>query len=547
MASIDLKDAYYSVPVAQEDRKYLKFQWADQLYQFTCLPNGLAEAPRKFTKLLKVPFAVLRSQGHESSAYLDDSALFGCSEDKCLENVQDSMSLLDSLGFTVHPEKSMLVPQHILIYLGFILNSLEMTVSPTPEKIQKVIHMCEQLLNKRKVKILELAEMVGTLIALEPGMELAPVFYRRLDIFKADALKMKKGSFEAKVHLTDECKQDLAWWKENAHTSVRHVRREQPDVVITSDSSDFAWGGTRDGISAGGPWSGIESTWHINVKELLAAYLTLKTFCDTERDVHIRLKVDNITSVAYLNKKGRRKRQLNEIARQIWLWAMERNVWLTAEHLPGTMNVGADMASRKQYALESEWQLDTRVFSKINEMFGPLHLDIFATRLNTQCKRYYAWKPDPGAIAIDAFAQNWHGELLYAFPPFSLIGQVLQKVEEERARAVLVLPLWSAHAWFARLLRLLVDVPWRLPHHQSLLRLPQCPDRRHALLHRMNLTVFVVSGITSEHKAFLTTLPSSSARPGGGPLRPSTIPTCGNGRTFVVDTRLITCRQMEIV
>ena len=216
--------------------------------------------------------------------------------------------------------------------------------------------------------------------------------------------------------MTEECKQDLIWWKENAHSSVRHVRRDKPDVIITSDSSDYAWGGTRDGISAGGPWSGVESTWHINVKELLAAYLTLKTFCDTERDVHIRLKMDNITSVAYLNKKGGRKSHLNEIARQIWLWAIERNVWLTAEHLSGTLNVGADAASRKQYALESEWQLDTQVFSKINKLFGPLHLDAFATRLNTQCKKYFSWKPDPGAIAIDAFAQNWHGELIYAFP-----------------------------------------------------------------------------------------------------------------------------------
>ena len=53
MASIDLKDAYYSVPIAREDRKYLRFKWQGSLYQFTCLPNGLSCASRKFTKLLK--------------------------------------------------------------------------------------------------------------------------------------------------------------------------------------------------------------------------------------------------------------------------------------------------------------------------------------------------------------------------------------------------------------------------------------------------------------------------------------------------------------
>ena len=53
MASIDLKDAYYSVPIARSARKYIRFFCRGQLYQFTCLPNGLSCGPRKFTKLLK--------------------------------------------------------------------------------------------------------------------------------------------------------------------------------------------------------------------------------------------------------------------------------------------------------------------------------------------------------------------------------------------------------------------------------------------------------------------------------------------------------------
>ena len=53
MASIDLKDAYYSVPIAAPYRKYLRFSWRGSLYQFTCLPNGLSCGPGKFIKLLK--------------------------------------------------------------------------------------------------------------------------------------------------------------------------------------------------------------------------------------------------------------------------------------------------------------------------------------------------------------------------------------------------------------------------------------------------------------------------------------------------------------
>ena len=40
MATIDLKDAYYSVPVVQEHLKYLRFLWRSKLYQYTCFPKA---------------------------------------------------------------------------------------------------------------------------------------------------------------------------------------------------------------------------------------------------------------------------------------------------------------------------------------------------------------------------------------------------------------------------------------------------------------------------------------------------------------------------
>ena len=61
MTSIDLRDAYYSVPITPEHRKYLKFMWRGVLYQFTSLPMGLTSSPRLFTKILK-PWAILTIQ-----------------------------------------------------------------------------------------------------------------------------------------------------------------------------------------------------------------------------------------------------------------------------------------------------------------------------------------------------------------------------------------------------------------------------------------------------------------------------------------------------
>ena len=69
---IDSKDAYYTVPVSPSYQKYLKFSNKQDLYKFTCLPNGSCNGPRKFTKVLKPPLSTLRLDNITIAAFLDD-------------------------------------------------------------------------------------------------------------------------------------------------------------------------------------------------------------------------------------------------------------------------------------------------------------------------------------------------------------------------------------------------------------------------------------------------------------------------------------------
>ena len=135
MTSIDIKDAYYSVPIADTDQKYLKFEWRGILYKFTCFPNGLALCPRKFTKLLKPVYCYLRKKGHLSSVYIDDSYLQGDEYQDCLANVLDTIKLFDSLRFIIYPEKSVFIPTQIIT---FLLHPTKTT------KTEKCLHTCNQ-------------------------------------------------------------------------------------------------------------------------------------------------------------------------------------------------------------------------------------------------------------------------------------------------------------------------------------------------------------------------------------------------------------------
>ena len=127
-------------------RKYLHFIWKNVLYQFTCQPNGLSSCPRKFTKLLKPPLTELHKKGHVSSSYIDDLYLQGRTYDLCVSNVIDTFIQFDSLGFTIHPDKSVFIPSQCLVLLGFIIDSVAMTITLTPEKALKVQEACGTLL-----------------------------------------------------------------------------------------------------------------------------------------------------------------------------------------------------------------------------------------------------------------------------------------------------------------------------------------------------------------------------------------------------------------
>ena len=87
MASIDLKDAYYTVPIHKDHQKFLKFEFKGCLHKYTCLPNGLSSAPRIFKKLLKPVYSTLHHQGHISMGYIDDSYLQGDTKDECRCNI----------------------------------------------------------------------------------------------------------------------------------------------------------------------------------------------------------------------------------------------------------------------------------------------------------------------------------------------------------------------------------------------------------------------------------------------------------------------------
>ena len=172
-----------------------------------------------------------------------------------------------------------------------------------------------------------------------------------------------------------------------------------------------------------GHWSAEEHENHINVLELRAIFLGPQALRSTELNIHIQLYCDNTTSCAYLQNFGGKKRDLNELAIDIWNWCTAHSIHLSVSHVAGISNVEADELSRK-IKDDLEWALDANIFQEIVDRFGKPDIDLFASRLNHKLKKYVSFRPDPNAMAVDAFSMSWTKHYVYIFAPFSTLNTV---------------------------------------------------------------------------------------------------------------------------
>ena len=253
MASVDLRDAYYLVPIHKEYQKFLRFSWKGKLFQFSCLPNGLSCAPRLFTKILKPVYATFRKKGHLNVGYIDDSYLQGDTAHQCQTNVT-------RLGFIIHPVKSVLKPVQCLVFLGFVLNSINMTVCLPTEEVLRIKERCSKLLSNASISIQELAEFIGLLVSSFPGVIHGPLFYRNLETDKTMALRQNKGNFQALVSLSQESLAELQWCCYNIDKAAYPIctPNSKIDVTLYTDASNNGWGAVMGTEKTGGRWTEAE-------------------------------------------------------------------------------------------------------------------------------------------------------------------------------------------------------------------------------------------------------------------------------------------------
>ena len=193
----------------------------------------------------------------------------------------------------------------------------------------------------------------------------------------------------------------------------------------------------------------------------------------------------------------------------------------------------ADLESRSVHD-NTEWKLNEKLFAKICNTFGTPEIDLFASRLNAQLDRYCSWKPDPGAIAVDALAESWSDQYFYAFPPFNLIGKCLQKIELEQAEGLMVVPFWPTQPWFSKFTQLCKETPFILFSRDAVPTLSHPWRPQEQLPRNLRLLVGCVSAKQSDTSKYLTGQKDLLLRHGDRGPGNNIVPTLVTGIPIVV-------------
>ena len=257
MMNIDLQDAYFSVPIHDSYKHYLRFIFQGTTYEFQCLLFGLPSAPWTFTKLLKPVISLLRSRGIRIVIYLDDMLILDQSPDRLASVFHSIVNVLKQLGFLIKQEKCSQVPTQRIEFLGSLINSTDMLQAVPSEKHQNIQGECRKVYQDRSMSMTELSALLGRMIhCTQRGLAQAPLHYRALQRQHVGILRHQKISYQSrtKISLSKDSLTDLQWWISPQIIQFNNTPLTLPafDMVIYTDASTQGWGAQCNGILTGG-------------------------------------------------------------------------------------------------------------------------------------------------------------------------------------------------------------------------------------------------------------------------------------------------------
>ena len=353
MAKLDIKSAFRLLPISPLDFDLLGFKFQGDYWVDRCLPMGCAISCRLFEMFSSfLEFHVKKVTGSDQiTHYLDDFCLASSSRADCDRAMTQFQDACDDLGVPIAHEKTE-GPVQVLEYLGLEIDSVRKQVRVPRDKLDKTIKALDMAIRSRKMTLLQIQSLIGSLSFLCKAIHPGRTFLRRLIGLTCG---VKKSYY--KIRITMEVKLDLLMWN-TFLTQFNGVTFFQEKDWICDDSINLftdSAGSIGFGLYFRGRWAqGRWPDWVMDLKlsiaalELFPIFVAIRIWGKEMAGMKVVFSSDNKATVAIINKKTSPCSTIMKMVRGIVLTCLTLNISIKSEYIEGRNNCIADFLSRFQ-------------------------------------------------------------------------------------------------------------------------------------------------------------------------------------------------------
>ena len=351
MGKIDIKHAFRVCPVRPCQWPLLCFQWKGSFYTDTRLPFGSRSSPFIFNTFAHaVAWMALTVMGISFLIhYLDDYFLAHWSRARCNHDMTLFLELCKCLGVPIAEDK-LIGPSQYITYLGIEIDSVNMRIRLPADKLADVRCKVHSLVGKDKIQKGALLSLIGSLSFASKVVKPGRMLLRRLI-----DLSTTVTSKHFYVTVNSCAREDIAWWDKflpqwNGVSIFQATGATSETLALYTDASDLGFGGVFGHRWFSGSWG---AEWrppqtHINARELFAVWVAVATWGHSMINTEITIFSDNRSVVDSWCSGVCTDPLMLRLMRCIFFFAASNNINILMRHIPGYLNVNADLLSRLQ-------------------------------------------------------------------------------------------------------------------------------------------------------------------------------------------------------
>lgn len=341
----DLARAYRQLRADPIDAPLLGIQFAGHVYVDACPAFGCRSSSAACQRVANALAHVMAGYSFHCLAYLDDFAGCEASHTKANEAFDEFLSVADDLGLQLSKHKCVR-PTKVIEWLGYLIDTDNMTVAIPPAKLDEIQTECEAWLGRKKANKAMIQSLVGKLSHLSNCVLPGRKFLSRILATLRDMGERKWTT------LNPDFIKDVRWFFLYARSTngITLYTPSLQQVVIECDSSLEGGGGNTNLYCYTWPYSqkhkdAFPVIHQMEAVNILVAYRTL-AHQSSPQPTSVIILTDNMASSHALTSGRTRDSVLGACARELWLEAAKRGDNIIINHRPGEQIPLADALSR---------------------------------------------------------------------------------------------------------------------------------------------------------------------------------------------------------